>query len=339
MFLSELWYLALPGARVRAGRTAATVCLSTPLLIGRTHDGTPFALRDICPHRAMPLSLGRFDGRELECCYHGWRFDPAGRCTAIPSLAAGDKLDLGRIRVQQFPCREVQGNIWVWFGKDRAELPDVPRLPEIGERAPQLFESVVFRCGIDHAVAGLMDPAHGPYVHNAWWWRSRRSSHEKSRAFEPAELGWRMVRHRPSRNSAGYRILGGAPSTEIGFRLPGVRIEHVKAGRHVLCGLTAVTPIDERTTRINHAIYWTMPWLTLLKPFLRPFARAFLDQDRRVVELQQAGLAYDPPLIMIDDADTLVKWYLRLKKDYAAAVAEGRPFVNPLSARTLRWRS
>jgi hypothetical protein len=33
--------------------------LGEPVLIGRTKAGRLFALRDICPHRAAPLSAGR----------------------------------------------------------------------------------------------------------------------------------------------------------------------------------------------------------------------------------------------------------------------------------------
>ena len=54
--------------------------------------------------------------REIECCYHGWRFAADGRCTAIPSLVEGQEFDLGRIAVPRYPAREVQGNIWVYFG-------------------------------------------------------------------------------------------------------------------------------------------------------------------------------------------------------------------------------
>ena len=339
MFLHNLWYFALPGRRLKPGRTIGLTLLGEPVLLGRARDGRPFALRDLCPHRGMPLSAGHFDGAEIECCYHGWRFNTEGRCTAIPSLVPADRIEVSRIKVKRYPCREAQGNLWVYFGEENGRLPEVPTVPEIGEAAPRLFADMVFVCELDHAVVGLMDPAHGPFVHRAWWWRSRRSIHEKARQFEPAALGFRMVRHKPSSNSAGYRLLGGEMTTEITFHLPGVRIEHIKAGRHVLCGLTAVTPIGARETRVNHAIYWTMPWLGPLKPFLRPFARAFLDQDRRIVELQQVGLKHEPPLMLIDDADTPAKWYYRLKKEYAAAQAEARPFRNPVEARTLRWRS
>lgn len=338
--LKEMWYFALPGERLRRGRTVAKLLLGEPLLLGRAADGSVFALRDVCPHRGIPLRHGRFNGREIECCYHGWRFDPGGRCVAIPSLAAGEDLAaIGRIAVKSYPAREVQGNVWVFFGDRPDEAPEIPVISGLGERAPDLAESVRMPCAIDHAVIGLMDPSHGPFVHRAWWWRSRHSIHEKEKAFAPSPWGFTMLRHPPSKNSNAYRLLGGAPETEITFRLPSVRIEDVRAGRHRLVNLTAVTPLGERETEVNHAIYWTMPWLNYLKPVLRPFVRTFLGQDRDIMTKQQEGLRFDPILSLVGDADQQARWYQRLKLEYARARAEGRPFANPVKERVLHWRS
>ena len=337
--LREMWYFALPGRRLKRGRTLAKTLLGEPVLLGRDAAGGVFALRDICPHRGIPLSCGRFDGREIECCYHGWRFEPSGRCVVIPSLADGQDLDPGRIRVKAYPAREVQGNIWVFFGEAPEAAPPVPVAPGFPERRPDLYESVRMPCAIDHAVIGLMDPSHGPFVHRAWWWRSRRSIHEKEKAFVASEFGFTMQRHAPSRNSNAYRILGRAPETEIVFRLPSVRIESVAVGRHRLVNLTAVTPLRDGESEVNHAIYWTAPWLSLLKPLLRPFVRAFLGQDRDIMTKQQIGLQRQPTLMLIGDADQQARWYHRLKNEYARARAVGRPFVNPVKDRVLRWRS
>ncbi len=337
--LREMWYYAVPGAALRVGRTLAKIMLGEPLLLGRARDGTIFALRDICPHRGIPLSDGRFDGCEVECCYHGWRFATDGHCTAIPSLTADQELDIARIRVKVYPAREVQGNVWVYFGDDPAGAPDIPSLPDIGERGPDLVESMRVPCAIDHAVVGLMDPAHGPFVHRAFWWRSRGSIHEKAKAFGPSPFGFTMLRHAPSKNSQAYRLLGGRRETEIAFRLPGVRIEHIRAGRHTLVNLTAVTPLTADETEVTNAIYWTVPWLGVLKPLARYLARSFLDQDRRIIAKQREGLNYQPSLMLINDADTQAKWYYRLKQEYLRSRAEARPFVNPVKARTLRWRS
>lgn len=338
-WLEDLWYLALPGREVKPGRMVTRTILGQRLLFARTSEGRVFCFKDVCPHRGIPLSFGRFDGREVECCYHGWRFGADGRCTAIPSLVDGQAFEPGRIRARTHPVAEVQGNVWILAGGDPGAAPPIPVVPDVGERAADLAETLPFDSAMDHAVVGLMDPAHGPFVHRSWWWRSARSIHEKAKRFVPSELCFTMARHRPSSNSRAYRIIGGAPETEIAFRLPGVRIEHIRTERIVVGALTAVTPIDAKTTQIHHAIWWTRPWLDLLKPFFRPFARSFLRQDRDIMAMQSIGLADDPPLMLIDDADTQAKWYYRLRKEWVASRSEGRAFVNPVKERTLRWRS
>ena len=339
--LREAWYYAAPGRALRRGQTVSRMMLGEPVLIGRDRDGAVFALRDICPHRGMPLSEGRFDGSEVECCYHGWRFTTAGRCTAIPSLVAGQQLDLAQVTVAAYPAVEAQGNIWVYFGSDPATAPPVPQLDEFGDGAvPLLVETVRFAAAIDHAVVGLMDPAHGPFVHRAWWWRGAHSAHEKAKEFVPNDWGFAMSRHAPSSNSRAYRLLLGRDvETEIAFRLPSVRIEQIRAGRFRVGNLTSITPIDDRSTEINHCIYWNAPWLSALKPLLRPYVRAFLHQDGAIMARQQKGLRFDPVLSLIDDADTQARWYYQLKREYRRARAENRPFANPVKPRTLRWRS
>jgi len=338
--LREAWYYSVPGRQLRPGRLLARVMLGEPIVVGRDQSGAVFALRDICPHRGMPLSAGQFDGREIECCYHGWRFASDGRCTAIPSLAEGQQFDLATVSVARYPACETQGNIWVYFGEDPGRAPEIPRIEGFAEsEAPRLIETMRFGAALDDCVIGLMDPAHGPFVHRAWWWRSRHSVHEKSKAFEPSPWGFTMSRHTPSSNSRAYRLLGGAPETEIAFRLPSVRIEEIRAGRYRVANLTALTPIDAETTEVNHCIYWNMPWLSAMKPLLRPYVRAFLRQDGDIMEKQRAGLRYGPVLALIDDADTQARWYYRLKQEYRRARAEERPFENPVKPRTLRWRS
>lgn len=338
-WLRDLWYLALPGRAVARGRMVVRTVLGQKLLFARTNEGEVFCFKDVCPHRGIPLSFGRFDGAEVECCYHGWRFGADGRCTAIPALTADQDFDPARIRARTFPVREVQGNVWIFAGTDMSAAPPIPIIPDVGDRAADLAETQSFVSTMDHAVVGLMDPAHGPFVHRSWWWRSKASMHEKAKRFVPSELGFTMAKHRPSSNSRAYRIIGGVPETEIAFRLPGLRTEHIRTDKVFVGALTAVTPIDARTTQIHHAIWWTRPWLSLLKPLLRPFVTTFLGQDRDIMAKQAIGLADDPPLMLIDDADTQAKWYYRLKKEWAASRSESRPFVNPVKERILRWRS
>lgn len=343
-FLRNLWYYALPGNQLKPGAMVAKTLLGEPVLLARSRTGQAFALRDICPHRAVPLTCGRFDGQEVECCYHGWRFDTAGQCTAIPSLTVDQKLDLGHFRVKQYPVREVQGNIWIYIpesNKANVSLPeiDIPLIPEFGDYPYQAVETLRFPCFIDHAVVGLMDPAHVPFVHRVWWWRSNAVLSDEVKAFDPSPYGFTMRRHQLERQTFLYNLLGSDLEVEISFRLPGIRIEQVTTKKHAICNLTAITPISETQTEVTTAFYTTLPWFTALKPILLPFVRAFLRQDWEMVVKQQIGLQYDPPLMLIKDADTQARWYYQLKTEFARAIAENRPFSNPVKEQVLRWRS
>jgi phenylpropionate dioxygenase-like ring-hydroxylating dioxygenase large terminal subunit len=346
-FLTDTWYFAALASEIRRGRLARHEILGEPVLLGRAPDGQLFALRDVCPHRAAPLSAGGFareaDGQaSVECPYHGWRFAADGRCTAIPSLVSGQGFDPSRIRVRRYPVAETQGMVFLFVADDaRGDCapPPPPTFPDIAEGRPRLVERRTFEAHIDHAVVGLMDPAHGPYVHQQWWWRSRRSAHEKAKAFAPAPEGFVMLRHAPSSNSRAYALLGGAPQTEITFRLPGLRWEHVTVGRRQVLALTCLTPVGARETRITQIIWSDHPVFALAGSVVRLAARRFLEQDGRMVDLQNEGLRYDPSLIWIDDADRQARWYQALKREWAASRRENRAFVNPVEPATLRWRS
>ncbi|WP_282604911.1 aromatic ring-hydroxylating dioxygenase subunit alpha [Pelagibius sp. Alg239-R121] len=343
VLMRNFWYLAVPGEQLARGKTLAKQLMGEPVLLGRTSDGEVFAMRDICPHRGIPLRHGSFDGQQVACCYHGWKFAPDGRCTEIPSIAPGQDFSCDRIKAKTYPCREVQGNIWVYFAKGTADpddLPEVPRMPDMGDRPPQVAISMDFPCDADQAAFGLMDPTHAAFVHTSWWWKKQASKlRPKEKHFEPSPLGWRMVRHKLPAEHRVYKMLGNNVTTEIAYALPGLRIEHIQGDKHSAVGLTAITPVNENETEVHQCLYWTIDWLAPLKPLARRLSRVFLGQDRDVVVKQQEGLAYNPTLMLIDDADTQAKWYYRLKREWLRAAEEKRPFENPIKAKTLRWRS
>src|SRR5438270_9301436 len=122
-FLTDIWYFAALSSDLRPGKLARHELLGEPVLLGRSNAGDLFALRDICPHRAAPLSAGRFhkeaSGAEtVECPYHGWRFGADGACAAIPSLVDDQAMDVSRVRVRRYPVAESQGLVFVWAAGD-----------------------------------------------------------------------------------------------------------------------------------------------------------------------------------------------------------------------------
>ena len=107
LMLTGFWYRALPAERVHRHQLYKALLLEIPLVLGRDEAGRPFALRDACPHRGMPLHCGNFDGKNVECSYHGWQFDAhTGQCQLIPSLTADQNLKVDRIYAGSYPCEE-----------------------------------------------------------------------------------------------------------------------------------------------------------------------------------------------------------------------------------------
>jgi len=127
----------------------------------RGPSGRPAAVRDACPHRAAPLSMGRVspDGR-LACRYHGWSFDGegGGRCPSQPKLL---------VHTTGYQVVEAHGYLWL-------ARRDVPR-----ERLPALaFEGYTLAGAFPTAMQAPLhimldnftEDEHFPYVHQAFGW-------------------------------------------------------------------------------------------------------------------------------------------------------------------------
>ena len=373
------WYPALPSARVRGRRLERAMLLEVPLVIGRDAAGKAFALRDICPHRAFPLSFGRFDGASVECAYHGWQFDAhTGQCRHIPSLTADSKLKCERIFAGSFPCEERDGFFWVYMTNpegrpaansaeasgvktpeemnrstaglkprppDATSVPPAPELPKFSERFTTAHLAADLPCGVDQAIIGLMDPAHGPFVHQAWWWRTRRSIRDKAKQFEPIPDGFRMSPHAPSANSAPYKLLklitGEPATTQIDFVLPNQRFEQIRAGKYWLSSRTTVTPVKRDLCRLDFVAAWNiLPWFPLVSAVIHILGPRFIRQDTEVIEKQGLGLKYEDRMMLVDDADRQARWYFELKAALLESRRTGEPLRHPMSGPvTLRWRS
>ena len=227
---------------------------------------------------------------------------------------------------------------------DRASLPPVPELPKSSARYRIAHLAADLHCSMDHGIVGLMDPAHGPFVHQSWWWRSRRSIREKAKTFEPIPSGFRMSAHAPSANSGPYKLLrfyGDEVTTQIDFVLPNMRTEIVRCGKYFFANRTTVTPIRRDLCRLDFCAAWNLfSWMPLVAPLLRAFGKRFIAQDQHVIDAQQPGLKVQPRMMLIDDADRQARWYFELKEALFESRRTGQPMVHPLPGPvTLRWRS
>jgi len=215
----------------------------------------------------------------------------------------------------------------------------VPELPKFSDRYRTAFLTADLPCNVDHGIIGLMDPAHGPFVHQAWWWRSRSSIREKTKKFEPIPEGFRMAAHAPSGNSAPYKLLGvyGEPvETTIDFVLPNRRWETIRCGPKWFTSLTTVTPVTASTCRIDVVAAWNVFYnVPFVTPIAKFFGAKFVRQDQVTMIQQAEGLKHNPSLMLIDDADKPAKWYFALKQARLEG-SDKHPMDGPVE---LHWRS
>lgn len=337
-YVRDLWYMPALSSSLKPGGMRREMLLGEPVLLGRLKDGTVFALRDICPHRGVPLSAGRIKPDDsVECPYHGWRFRTDGVCHKIPALVPGQDFDPEKVKVRSYPVKEQDGLIWVYMARTPGEAPK-NEPPRPGVTHPMRWtETQTFRCGIDHAVIGLMDPVHAAFVHDHWWWK--RTPRLKEKHYAPLPTGFVMTKHKPSKPA--YSLLGDV-ETEITFELPSTRFEIVTGNllgkTFKLVGMTVCTPRDAENTDIIQ-VFWWPAWLNILYPLFWAVGRTFIADDRKIVELQREGLRFNPNLMLIQDSDQPAIWYHRVKKAWQESAENGTEFANPVRERVLRWKS
>ena len=162
MFLKNAWYVAAWDHEVSHALTQVTV-LEKNICMFRTQAGDVVALDDACPHRKLPLSMGRLQGDSVECGYHGLTFDCVGQCVWAPG---------GRIpseaRVHAYPTHEKYGLVWIWMGNpvlaDPEEIFEIENFdnPDWGMNRGAAME---LDCNYLLMCDNLLDPTHVAWVH------------------------------------------------------------------------------------------------------------------------------------------------------------------------------
>ncbi|WP_338616315.1 Rieske 2Fe-2S domain-containing protein [Pigmentiphaga sp. CHJ604] len=123
--LRNYWYPMVQSEELPSGKPIGIRCLNEDLVLFRDKQGAPGVLFDRCPHRYVRLSSGRVLDGQLQCAYHGLRFDGGGACTLIPWESAADAGQLSKARVRSYPCAELGGYVWAYIG-DTGRFPAPP---------------------------------------------------------------------------------------------------------------------------------------------------------------------------------------------------------------------
>ncbi|MFZ5445824.1 MAG: Rieske 2Fe-2S domain-containing protein [Myxococcota bacterium] len=288
------WFVACT-SRELGDRPRAVTLQGRPLVLFRGTDRAPVALLDRCPHRNVPLSAGRVrarDGRrELECAYHGWRFDEAGQCTAVPGLLHFEPLP-SRC-VERHATRELDGLVWVWASANVTPTDEPFRFPHLETPGyTTVRRSFVVEASLHAALENTLDVPHTAFLHGGLFRTDEKQNvidvvvRRAARHAEAEFLG------EPAPRGLAGRLLapGGGVVTHVDrFLLPSIaQVEYRLGEASHLVASTAFTPVSDDETRVYAVVTFRLPlpgWL--VKPFAVPVASRIFAQDRVMLAAQR----------------------------------------------------
>ncbi|HMJ16492.1 MAG TPA: aromatic ring-hydroxylating dioxygenase subunit alpha [Polyangiaceae bacterium] len=291
--LSSHWYVVCRSHEL-ARRPLSRIVLGIPLVLFRDAQGRPAALLDRCPHRNVPLSIGRVTkSGVLECAYHGWQFEGGGSCVHVPGLRAGDN---GKERrAPAFPTREQEGFIWVYATPDAVPASAPFELGNVGRpEYTSVIREVEVEATLHAAVENALDVPHTAYLHKGLF--RGGDKHEVSAT----------VRRSGTRVEAEYRgeprpegIVGRLLSPSGGivehwdrFILPSIAQVEYRLGSETHFLVTSLcTPVSDFKTRMFAVVQFrTLIPGRLLKLVLEPIALRIFAQDARILAQQTANV-------------------------------------------------
>jgi hypothetical protein len=190
-----------------------------------------------CPHLGAHLGQGRVEGDALVCPFHAWRWDGAGRCTAIPYA----KRVPPNARTRAWPVAERSGAILVWHdaggGPPRFEVPEHPELGDPDWLPVERHEFRIATC-LQEIAENAHDPAHFAAVHGVPAVPASRSEFDGPRLH--------------SENRGELATPRGAVETSIRGVSYGLGVGHLRTrGLADMAQLLLQTPVDAEHAHVR----------------------------------------------------------------------------------------
>ncbi|MEA2902710.1 MAG: 5,5-dehydrodivanillate O-demethylase oxygenase subunit [Alphaproteobacteria bacterium] len=139
------------------------------LTLFRSEGGEYGLVGDRCPHRCLSMEYGIPEERGLRCAYHGWLFDPKGRCLEQPfeDRTLADNRYRDKVTIKAYPVEELGGLIFAYLGP--APVPLVPRWDIlVREDVDKVVEIHRLPCNWLQCMENAADPVHFEFLHAAF---------------------------------------------------------------------------------------------------------------------------------------------------------------------------
>ena len=324
-FVRNTWYVVTFAAELDEGQLMHRTIMNEPIVFYRKEDGGIAAITDRCPHRFVPLSMGKLlAGDRIQCIYHGLEFGADGKCASNPH---GSGKVSEALNVRSYPVVEKHTLIWIWMGDKPADLDRIPDYSCLDDR-PELHVTrpgyIKVKAHYQLLVDNLLDLSHISYTHAGILGNADTATADPlveqdgdvitvTRNSQNAETPGILQMMSPGGFERGdqWQAISWFPASNLRLEFGASKVGEPKESGTGYFALHFLTPETERTT---HYHYTAARWNVLtddernkeirdLIYKMRTFA--FADQDVPVIEAQQvsmdhAGEELDPTLLSVD---------------------------------------
>jgi phenylpropionate dioxygenase-like ring-hydroxylating dioxygenase large terminal subunit len=304
--LRRHWLVACTLRELRLSPLAVTV-MGTPLVIYRSGDSI-VAAEDRCPHRNAPLSAGTVQDDCIRCPYHGWQFNGVGQCVAAPGIS---KTKLPNVALRRWQVQIADGLVWVASPDTPSDRRPYQRTLDSAYGGFTLAADLVAE--LADAIENLLDGTHTPFVHSGLVRGDTNQQcftaivHRFDRCVEAEYRG------EPGQNGLISRLFEPPREVSFGRYVPpfSAELEYRSAKRIELFVVSHFTPTTPGRVKVFASCYLPPSRLPNAIRFAiaRPFFKRVLNQDRRILRLQQENITrFGAPAYMHWSADLLRPW-------------------------------
>ena len=288
--IQNQWYAILPSKEVKTNQIIGVKRLNLDFALFRNTKGEIGCVVDQCTHRGAALSKGNVKGDCVKCPFHGLEFDSKGHCVFIPANGKASVDDISRYNVKQYPVRESNGIIYLWYGDPDKMTDELPFFYEhvdpsyVYSEIEDHWNSHYSRC-----IENQLDVVHLPFVHHNTIGRGNKTLVNGPK-IEIVNGG--LITSANNEVDVGQKPKLPAECninpTYLSFLFPNVWMNHISEKIKVIIYFA---PVDEENTILYIRFYCKA---TGFKPldgliaFFGKFANRIIErQDKRVVITQK----------------------------------------------------
>ena len=282
----------------------AAQLLGQPLVLWRDATGAAQAWADRCPHRGAQLSMGCVRDGQLECPYHGWRFEGSGHVACVPALPQFSPPATHRASTHQ--VAEHYGLLWVRLHANSAPAqsaaggdaePVDPGVPAFAAEHDARLRKV--NCGpydvaasAPRIVENFLDMSHFGFVHEGWL-GSRDHTAMADHALDITPTGFLASGCKAWQPQSSVHAQGGAeveytyevnaPYTAVLTKVPDAATVKIEGFRESIA--LFICPVTPERSRVWFRL--AMNDFESPDATLQAFQHTIFTQDQPVLESQQ----------------------------------------------------